>query len=39
VLMPMLFGTAGMVVGVSVVFWTLGAMVSAGSALAWRLRP
>jgi sugar phosphate permease len=39
VLMPILFGTAGMVVGVSVVFWTLGAMVSMGSGLAWRLRP
>ena len=39
VLMPMLFGTAGMVVGVSVVFWTLGAMVTAGSRLAWTLRP
>jgi MFS family permease len=39
VLMPMLFGTAGMVVGVSVVFWTLGAMVGLGSRLAWKLRP
>jgi predicted MFS family arabinose efflux permease len=39
VLMPMLFGTAGMVVGVSVVFWTLGAMVGVGSRLAWKLRP
>ena len=39
VLMPMLFGTAGMVVGVSVVFWTLGAMVSVGARLAWKLRP
>jgi len=39
VLMPMLFGTAGMVVGVSVVFWTVGAMVGAGARLAWRMRP
>jgi MFS family permease len=39
VLMPMLFGTAGMVVGVSVVFWTVGAAVGVGSRLAWRLRP
>jgi sugar phosphate permease len=39
VLMPILFGTAGTVVGVSVVFWTLGAMVGAGSSLAWKLRP
>jgi MFS family permease len=39
VLMPMLFGTAGLVVGVSVVFWTVGAMVGAGAPLAWRLRP
>ena len=39
VLMPMLFGTAGLVVGVSVVFWTVGAAVGLGSRLAWRLRP
>ena len=39
VLMPMLFGTAGLVVGVSVVFWTVGAMVGAGARIAWRLRP
>lgn len=39
VLMPMLFGTAGLVVGVSVVFWTVGAMVGAGARVAWRLRP
>jgi hypothetical protein len=35
----MLFGSAGAVVGVSVVFWTVGAMVGAGAHLAWRLRP
>jgi dipeptide/tripeptide permease len=39
VLMPMVFGTAGVVVGVSVVFWTLGAMVGLGSQAAWKLRP
>jgi MFS family permease len=39
VLMPMLFGTVGLVVGVSVVFWTVGTMVSVGSRLAWKLRP
>jgi len=39
VLMPMLFGSAGAVVGVSVVFWTVGAAVAVGSRSAWRLRP
>ncbi len=39
VCMPMLFGTAGVVVGVSVVFWTMGAMVGLGAHAAWRLRP
>ena len=39
VFMPILFGSVGAVVGVSVVFWTVGAMVGAGSRLAWRLRP
>jgi len=39
VLMPMLFGTAGVVVGVSVVFWTVGALVGLGSQAAWHLRP
>jgi MFS family permease len=39
VVMPMLFGTAGVVLGVSVVFWTVGLAVGLGSRLAWRLRP
>lgn len=39
VLMPMLFGTAGVAAGVSVVFWTMGSVVAAGSRTAWRLRP
>ena len=38
VVMPLLFGTAGAVVGVSVVFWTVGTMVALGSRVAWRLR-
>lgn len=39
VLMPLLFGTAGVVVGVSVVFWTVGAMVGMGARMAWGLQP
>ena len=39
VCMPMLFGSAGALVGVSVVFWTVGALVAAGAHTAWRLRP
>ena len=38
VVMPLLFGTAGAVVGVSVVFWTVGSVVALGSRAAWRLR-
>ncbi len=37
VLMAMVFGAAGAVVGVSVVFWTVGAAAGMGSRLAWRL--
>lgn len=39
VMMPMLFGTAGAVVGVSVVFWTVGLAVGVGARTAWRLKP
>jgi len=39
VLMPMLFGAAGALVGVSLVFWTVGAAVALGAHTAWRLRP
>jgi MFS family permease len=39
VLMPLLFGTAGAAVGVSVVFWCVGLAVGTGAQLAWRLRP
>ena len=38
VVMPLLFGTAGAVVGVSVVFWTVGSVVALGARVAWRLR-
>ncbi|TXT39377.1 MAG: major facilitator transporter [Comamonadaceae bacterium] len=39
VLMPLLFGSAGAVIGVSLVFWVVGAGVGAGSRWAWSLRP
>ncbi len=39
VVMPMLFGTVGAVVGVSVVFWSVGVLVGAGARPAWLLRP
>jgi hypothetical protein len=39
VVMPVLFGTLGATVGVSVVFWMIAAVVGGGSHLAWRLRP
>jgi MFS family permease len=39
VLMPLLFGTAGAVIGVGGVFWVVGAMVGAGARAAWQLRP
>nr|WP_296159413.1 MFS transporter [Rhodoferax sp.] len=39
VLMPLLFGSAGAVMGVSLVFWTVGASVAAGARSAWHLRP
>jgi MFS family permease len=38
VLMPMLFGTAGAVAGVAVVFWATGAVVGLGSRAAWQLK-
>lgn len=38
VLMPMLFGTAGAVAGVAVVFWATGAVVGLGSRAAWLLK-
>ncbi len=39
VLMPVLFGAAGAVAGVSPVFWVVGASVALGAPGAWRLRP
>ena len=39
VLMPMLFGTAGAALGVSLVFWTVGTAVGLGARAAWFLRP
>jgi len=38
VLMPVLFGTAGAVAGVAVVFWATGAVVGLGSRAAWLLK-
>ena len=37
VVMPVLFGTAGAVAGVAVVFWVVGAAVGVGSRAAWQL--
>jgi MFS family permease len=37
VLMPLLFGTAGAVIGVGGLFWCVGAVVSSGARAAWRL--
>ena len=39
VMMPLLFGAAGALIGVSGVFWVVGAAVGAGTRPAWRLRP
>jgi MFS family permease len=39
VLMPLLFGSLGAAVGVSVVFWLAGSAVGLGARPAWRLRP
>jgi len=39
VVMPLLFVSAGVVVGVAGVFWAVGAVVGLGSRLAWTLRP
>ncbi len=39
VVMPLIFGSMGAFVGVSLVFWVVGAVVAGGSRLAWSLRP
>lgn len=38
VVMPLLFGSAGTLIGVGAVFWLVGAAVGLGSPLAWTLR-
>ena len=38
VVMPMLFGTAGALVGMAGVFWAVGATVAGGTRLAWGLK-
>ena len=38
VMMPLLFGSAGALVGVASVFWVTGAVVGLGSRLAWQLK-
>ena len=38
VAMPMLFGLAGATVGIAGVFWAVGAVVAAGTRMAWRLQ-
>jgi len=38
VAMPMLFGLAGTVIGISGVFWFVGAVVGSGARLAWGLK-
>jgi MFS family permease len=38
VVMPVLFGTAGAVIGIAGVFWFAGAAVGSGARAAWRLR-
>jgi len=38
VLMPMLFGSAGALIGIASVFWITGAVVGAGSRAAWLLK-
>jgi hypothetical protein len=38
VLMPMVFGAAGTVIGISGVFWCVSALVGLGSRSAYQLR-
>ncbi len=39
VVMPLLFGSAGVLIGTAGVFWAVGALVGLGSRMAWRIRP
>ena len=36
--MPMLFGTAGAVIGVGGLFWVVGAVVGGCARMAWRMQ-
>jgi MFS family permease len=38
VVMPLLFGSAGALVGVGGVFWIVGSLVGSASPIAWRMR-
>jgi sugar phosphate permease len=38
VLMPLLFGSAGALIGIAGVFWVTGALVGTGSRAAWLLK-
>ena len=38
ILMPMVFGTVGAAIGVSSVFWAVGATVACGTRAAWKLK-
>ncbi|MEZ7848097.1 MAG: MFS transporter [Polaromonas sp.] len=38
VIMPLLFGTAGAIIGVAGVFWIIGTVVGAGARAAWLLK-
>ena len=38
VLMPLVFGSAGALIGVAGLFWGVGAVAAAGTRMAWRLR-
>jgi dipeptide/tripeptide permease len=38
VIMPMLFGTAGAIIGIAGVFWITGTVVAAGARAAWLMK-
>jgi MFS family permease len=39
VVMPLMFGSAGVVIGTAGVFWVVGSAVGVGSRLAWKMAP
>jgi MFS family permease len=39
VVMPLMFGSAGVVIGTAGVFWLVGSAVGVGSRLAWKMAP